>query len=813
MPEGYAATKFRMGDDSTADSDLYVQAATGTSTLHLYQDTDEVIILAQPSSGNTYYDRTVGDHAYDIVKAQDNMDYDGGLTPVETASIESFIWNDENYNGIQDAEEVGIATASVQLTRSYYDEDQGMWILDEDFAPMTAGVPVATETPATARTAAAAPVATGTTAAIPIATGTPTASASNGDYRFENLPVSVVKNGRAYVAGYQLKLCQMPDGYAATKYHAGTDRMKDSDLIAGTLELQQPDEFIILAAGTVENVSAVYQRTVRGIDYDIVKAEDSTGQDGGIVPQDIGASISGIVWDDADGDKQIGANESGIANVRIVLQQYYRKDGKWELLPDGMRTTETGTDGTYCFADMPLSVTIDGKTYLAGYRLWVDPIPDGYHARTYAGADVEQTEIHLTGNILDGCLVLGLPEEKNLTSGTCLDGYNIAKGADAASLDVYLDRDPEETTTAVSETTKETTTSVSATTAETTSTSKSSETAETTSNSGSMSSGSTQLHTTATTSTSHKHTSGTTSTSVSVTASQTKKTTATTMITTSKTTAASKYTTSATKTHITTHTTQTTAAGTSEQATVTTRHTTHTTASHTHQTTHSPITRTTVSTAKMTQDTTHTTHTELTTTASRKTTTNTTSLTTLSSAGPTQPSVTTTITTHTTTTHTSLTSSQMTVSSSISAASTSTTADSRTTMSTKHHISNDTHSITTTKITTKTTTHHTSAEISDTTQETTTTQKHHVIIDTTTTTTTTATVSDNDRHDGSSTQTTTTTIDVSAHTSIKKRIPIPEKQNISGTPKTGENALQITVLIAACGFSLLLVILTRRKKK
>ena len=134
-------------------------------------------------------------------------------------------------------------------------------------------------------------------------------------------------------------------------------------------------------------------------------------------------------------------------------------------------------------------------------------------------------------------------------------------------------------------------------------------------------------------------------------------------------------------------------------------------------------------------------------------------------------------------------------------------------MSTKHHISNDTHSITTTKITTKTTTHHTSAEISDTTQETTTTQKHHVIIDTTTTTTTTATVSDNDRHDGSSTQTTTTTIDVSAHTSIKKRIPIPEKQNIPGTPKTGENALHITILIAACGFSLLLVILTRRKKK
>ena len=72
MPEGYAATKFRMGNDITKDSDLYVQTATGISTLNLYKDADEVIILAEASSGNAYYDRTVGGTAYDIVKAKSN---------------------------------------------------------------------------------------------------------------------------------------------------------------------------------------------------------------------------------------------------------------------------------------------------------------------------------------------------------------------------------------------------------------------------------------------------------------------------------------------------------------------------------------------------------------------------------------------------------------------------------------------------------------------------------------------------------------------------------------------------------------------
>ena len=175
------------------------------------------MILAEASSGNDFYDRNVGDNAYDIVKAKDNTDYDGGLTAIETASIESYIWNDENYNGIQDENEVGVATATVKLTRSYYDSRDTTWKLDDSFVLVATGTPVATATP--------------------VATGTPTATASDGHYRFDNLPTFVERNGERYLAGYQLQLCEMPKGYAATKCRIGEDSTKDSDLFADTLHL------------------------------------------------------------------------------------------------------------------------------------------------------------------------------------------------------------------------------------------------------------------------------------------------------------------------------------------------------------------------------------------------------------------------------------------------------------------------------------------------------------------------------------------------------------------------------------------------
>ena len=857
MPKGYAATKCRIGEDTAKDSDLFAD------TLHLYEDADEVIILAEASSGNDFYDRNVGDNAYDIVKAKDNTDYDGGLTAIETASIESYIWNDENYNGIQDENEVGVATASVKLTRSYYDSRDTTWKLDDSFVLVATGTPVATATPVATGT----PVATAT----PVATGTPTATASGGHYRFDNLPTYIEKDGQRYLVGYQMQLCEMPEGYAATKYHAAADSDKDSDLIAGTLDLQEPDTFLILAKAFSGNTPYCCQ--VRGVDYDIVKAADVTGYDGGIVQKDSHVSISGIVWDDADRDHQISDGESGIANVKIILRQYYRRNGKWELLPEAKQVAYTNADGQYRFDDLPLSVTVDGVTYLAGYRLWIDSIPAGYNAEEYADISSGSVEIRAEERTLDGCMILGIPEEKGVTSGTCLEGFNIAKGEDMAFLNVFLNRDPEESTetatatdlvtttteTAVStESTTQTSTSASAettsvessttetstATVRTTASTTESSTATTTRTTASTTKTSTTTtrttaSTTKTSTTTARTTASTTKTSTTTartTASTTKTSTATTRTTATKQTTSS-VTTSKQTTHSTSHTTtaKVTASPATHTIAKTTTHTTHTTSHRTTAGTTSITTQRTSVTTSRTTGTTHTTatvtttgSTSVTTSVIHRTTSSTTQQTTatvtLSSAGPTSVTTTTHTTSQTTTqttpkqitvsqtNTTSVAPTSRTTSATVSTTGTTSTGTTDSSASTgtqtTHHSTHTTTQTTTVTETTVNSTCETSGASTSIRQ--TTLRKNHVSGDTVTTTTTAA---NREHAAGHHTQTTTTAADVSAQTSGTKRIPLPRQQNISGTPKTGDTTLHITILIAACGFSLLLAILTKRRKK
>ena len=846
MPKGYAATKCRIGEDTAKDSDLFAD------TLHLYENADEVIILAEASSGNDFYDRNVGDNAYDIVKAKDNTDYDGGLTAIETASIESYIWNDENYNGIQDENEVGVATATVKLTRSYYDSRNTTWKLDDSFVLVATGTLVATATPVATGT----PVATAT----PVATGTPTATASGGHYRFDNLPTYIEKDGQRYLVGYQMQLCEMPEGYAATKYHAAADSDKDSDLIAGTLDLQEPDTFLILAKAFSGNTPYCCQ--VRGVDYDIVKAADVTGYDGGIVQKDSHVSISGIVWDDADRDHQISDGESGIANVKIILRQYYRRNGKWELLPEAKQVAYTNADGQYRFDDLPLSVTVDGVTYLAGYRLWIDSIPAGYNAEEYADISSGSVEIRAEERTLDGCMILGIPEEKGVTSGTCLEGFNIAKGEDMAFLNVFLNRDPEESTETTTATDLVTTTTETAVSTESTTQTSTSASAGTTSVESSTTETSTATtQTTASTtesSTATTRTTASTSTTTSTTTARTTASTTKTSTTTTRTTAKtqSSHTTATTLTHTTATKQTTSSVTTSKQTTHSTSHTTtakvtaspatHTIAKTTTHTTHTTSHRTTAGTTSITTQrtsvttfrttgTTHTTatvtttgSTSVTTSAIHRTTSSTTQQTTatvtLSSAGPTSVTTTTHTTSQTTTqttpkqttvsqtNTTSVAPTSRTTSATVSTTGTTSTGTTDSSASTgtqtTHHSTHTTTQTTTVTATTVNSTCETSGASTSIRQ--TTLRKNHVSGDTVTTTTTAA---NREHAAGHHTQTTTTAADVSAQTSGTKRIPLPRQQNISGTPKTGDTTLHITILIAACGFSLLLAILTKRRKK
>ncbi|MFQ9435479.1 MAG: hypothetical protein ACLR1R_03505 [Ruminococcus callidus] len=152
--------------------------------------------------GNTYFEPYIlyddaavhdrnHDYAYDYIKAKDYDGYDGGLKAFETASVSGVVWEDTNYNGIQDDGEAAYHNsknpAVVHLQQYFY--RSGEWVLEN----------------AAFRTHE---------------------TKTDGTYTFSNLPTYVEKDGVRYLAGYQVVLKTMPKDYAATKYWNDADPSK-----------------------------------------------------------------------------------------------------------------------------------------------------------------------------------------------------------------------------------------------------------------------------------------------------------------------------------------------------------------------------------------------------------------------------------------------------------------------------------------------------------------------------------------------------------------------------------------------------------
>ncbi len=183
------------------------------------------------------------------IKDNDNYTIDLGIH--KKYSLGDYVWNDLNKNGIQDADEPGIANVEVEL-------------LDNNNNSLAK-----------------------------------TTTDSNGKYQFDNLD-----NG-----DYQVKFT-IPEDYVVTVKDAGGDDTKDSD----------PD-----SDGTV-NVT--------------IKDDDDFTIDLGIYTPK--ASIGDFVWDDLNRNGIQDENESGVANVEVILL-----DG------DGNEVNRTQTDenGKYLFTD------------------------------------------------------------------------------------------------------------------------------------------------------------------------------------------------------------------------------------------------------------------------------------------------------------------------------------------------------------------------------------------------------------------------------------------------------------------------------
>ena len=114
----------------------------------------------------------------------------------------------------------------------------------------------------------------------------------------------------------------------------------------------------------------------------------------------------------------------------------------WREVAGGMKTARTDINGKYVFADLPSTVTILGETYLAGYKLYIDSIPEGYNADAYAGKYAKIINIRDPKHEMYGYIVLAERSDDETSQFNTINGYDIIKGLGTIDLNVYLDKNP-----------------------------------------------------------------------------------------------------------------------------------------------------------------------------------------------------------------------------------------------------------------------------------------------------------------------------------------------------------------------------------
>ncbi|MFR7471956.1 MAG: SdrD B-like domain-containing protein, partial [Ruminococcus sp.] len=356
LPNGYAVTRYQQATDDTAiDSDWIAETNYLTAPDH-----GDYFLVAQESRGNTPYDLTdaVTQKQYDSILKKDSINqYNGGLKQFETANIQGIVWLDQNYDGLKNIGETAMETAQTVYLDQYYLDENQQWQLYQTLSAQT--------------------------------------NAKTGMYQFQNQPTYLSVDGEIYLAGYRLRMQAVPDGFAVTKYQVLdlTGISINSDLLAQTQEshadhtvdFQEAGDYILLAKQAVHGNTGsgevgfhtYYVRTYDNVQYDIVTAKETvTDYNGGLKAIQT-AMLKGIVWEDVNYDGVLDETESGYGNLHLTLCQFYWDGTAWQET-DTTQTATTDASGVYQFDAIPTYIEVDGTCYLAGYKLHLDALPDGY---------------------------------------------------------------------------------------------------------------------------------------------------------------------------------------------------------------------------------------------------------------------------------------------------------------------------------------------------------------------------------------------------------------------------------------------------
>ena len=364
LPADYAVTKYQMNNGKN-DSDLPILSADGYLTSVADHDASGMIIIAEKADEHTQaaYIKTYNGVDYNTADGRMILDLDIGLTTKDKASFTGIVWDDKNYDGIQNqyqsdsglVDEPGIADVELEIRQYYYKDSQ--WIKNETYVSPT----IKTD--------------------------------ADGVYTADQLDSYITVDGQNYITGYKISIKDIDSQYAVTKYKATHDTTLDSNLIDENLNLTEDNEYLIVAKKiTNTNYESSYIITNNLGNFDIHKVENIEHYDAGLVAYEK-AILSGKIWEDKNYDgimnqyKDIDdsfVDEPGIQNVTLHLEQYYLDEHQeWKQVPVSIwdsidHLAVTDGDGRYQFTDTDTHVVINGQRYLAGYKVTVDKdsIPD-----------------------------------------------------------------------------------------------------------------------------------------------------------------------------------------------------------------------------------------------------------------------------------------------------------------------------------------------------------------------------------------------------------------------------------------------------
>ncbi|MDE6110655.1 MAG: hypothetical protein K2F65_01930, partial [Eubacterium sp.] len=359
--------------------------------------------------------------------------YNIGYTARQIASIDGYVFKDNNYNGKYDLRSSGLPSSSdtpisgVRIGLKRYvlvDEATNTWEEannDQEYYR-------------TIRTD------------------------RNGRYNFNDLPTH--REAGEYgdiplLYGYTVWLIEMPKDangkpLAATYYQYNHERY-DSALIADTLQIIKDDQgyngpgeyyndenrLTIIADPVDEDDTLQY--VVSG--YNIVQGMSRWAYSVGLVDYQK-ATINGNVFDDSNYSGLIDEENPRFDNFEIGLKRYKLIDGEW--LPaqpedeEYFEVVSTNENGDYVFNNLDIYTEEDDKNILYGYDLYVVNAPIGYEITKYqVNNGSEDSAVRLDNHIIkqdlsldemyDGKLVLADKNERGVNHTYLVDGYDIVR--------------------------------------------------------------------------------------------------------------------------------------------------------------------------------------------------------------------------------------------------------------------------------------------------------------------------------------------------------------------------------------------------